>query len=209
MSKRPIPADFAEYARQPLPSLRARYGAGLTTLQSWRKAIGWQEADSRAAMASNSGAPRRARPDDFEQFQEGKPVRALEAHYRCSNAVITRWLHEIGVHRKPSANKRTGEEELKLTKLVVPTPLPRRAKASTFIKTATPDRPHIDTTRAGLAAEFLRHFGPVRRCNEIGQYDPMGNRWRRGTSSLLLNANEIIERALRLGWNDPLVRSAA
>lgn len=66
---------------------------------------------------------------------------------------------------------------------------------------AAPDHVYVDPSEAGQAAEYLRRFGPVVRCNEGGAYDPAGARWRRG--SVVLSAAEIVERARHNGWQGP------
>lgn len=74
-----------------------------------------------------------------------------------------------------------------------------RMRASGGHKPAKLPQIHRDDTAAGRAADFLRHYGPLTRCNEQGFYDPKGGCWRRG--SAILSASDVMERAHRLGFN--------
>lgn len=58
---------------------------------------------------------------------------------------------------------------------------------------------HRDNSVAGQAADYLRRFGPVVRCNAKGRYDENGTHWRRNAS--ILTADEIIERAEANGFD--------
>jgi hypothetical protein len=97
----------------------------------------------------------------------------LRAHYHRGGSTIDRWLKETGVMWRRKLP-------------VVPVRVPRK------IITA-------NVNRASHAADFLRRFGPVVRCNSTGTFDPRGDHWRRG--SKVLCADEIIARAERQGFN--------
>ena len=56
-----------------------------------------------------------------------------------------------------------------------------------------------DTSLVGQAADYLRRFGPVVRCDDKGRYSGNGTHWRRGASILM--ADEIIERAEANGFD--------
>lgn len=49
-----------------------------------------------------------------------------------------------------------------------------------------------------MAADFLRRFCPVSRCDAAGKYDPRGRYWRIGDA--VLAEADIIARATRKGW---------
>jgi hypothetical protein len=108
----------------------------------------------------------------------------LEARYSVGVETIRRWRLECGVPLQPRVPR-----QKKL--------LPFKQNAYT---TAPIDRAHRDDSLAGQAADYLRRFGPVIRCNAAGRYDPNGDRWLRGSS--LLTADEVIERAEFNGWRN-------
>lgn len=60
---------------------------------------------------------------------------------------------------------------------------------------------------AGEAAEYLKKYGPVTRCNEAGRFDPKGSMWRRG--STVLTDDEVIERAVAKGFDREAWRKLA
>lgn len=55
-----------------------------------------------------------------------------------------------------------------------------------------------DLTLAGQAADFLRRFGSVYRCDVTGKPNSKGTRWKRNYS--VLTDDELMHRARRLGW---------
>jgi len=140
--------------------------------------------------------PRADCPADFAENWQKMSQRELVVLYSRSLRTIARWCDENNLYRPKAYNI----SKPRVEKAPKPVKAKKHAKPlkSTYLQTAAPDRPHVDPTPAGQAAEFLRQFGPVIRCNERGQYDPAGNRWRRG--AFLLTADEIIQRAQRNGW---------
>jgi hypothetical protein len=55
-----------------------------------------------------------------------------------------------------------------------------------------------DMSRAGMAADYLRRFGPIWRCDSRGTQLSDGAFWRRNMA--VLTDDEVIERAQHLGW---------
>lgn len=192
-----MPADFAEHAYETVAALKKRYAVPHEYVREWRNELGIS-----GRMVHERACALKSRlkkmPEGFAEYQEGRSQRELAKHYGFAVATIQRFLTELGIDRMAVyAAERASKGKVKPEARVVE--LPQRPKASTFTLTAV-DRPYVDPTRVGQAAEYLRRFGPVVRCDEQGRYDPAGNRWRRGSS--LLNADEIIQRAVRNGWRD-------
>jgi hypothetical protein len=161
----------------------------------------------------------RVLPPDFAEHAIQESNVALMERYNCCGDIITRWRKESGV-----LSKRVGR-----TPMSVPTGfhmvaatltkkelrqrygLSHKAINRLLEETGTAARrvllkpepllpqPGRDLTRATMAADYLRKFAAVTRCNERGQFDPKGAHWRRGPA--VLCADEIIARALRQGWN--------
>ena len=158
-------------------------GASRKTVGNWRERLGVPR--NPLVKGGSYAAPV---PEGFEELQAGKSIKELARILKASPHTVRRWLRATGLYdgRVIECAPRQRHQ------------LTRAPMKSTFIQTATPDRPHIDRSPAGQAAEFLRRFGPVQRCNEQRQYDPAGNYWLRG--GFRLNADEIIQRAERLGW---------
>lgn len=135
-------------------------------------------------------------PADFAEMWKTKSQRELAEHYGRSTSTINTWSKRLGLwHQRGAHIVREAPEAL---------PVPKPAKPLRIVKrnayqTAPVDRAFRDTSHAGQAADFLRRFGAVYRCNERGGADANGSRWRRG--SAILTSADIIERAERLGWD--------
>ncbi|MDY7525510.1 hypothetical protein [Sphingomonas sp. 10B4] len=56
-----------------------------------------------------------------------------------------------------------------------------------------------DMTAVGQVADYLRRWGPVFRCNKVGQADPRGTHWRRGLA--ILTDVELTDRAVAKGYD--------
>jgi hypothetical protein len=171
---RKAPADFAEHAHETNIELARRYRAGASVLKRWRSELGVVVRDPHAQAPI---------PDGFGLVAPTMTRSQLSNHYQRSDPVIRRWLSECGARARKAAPESQARS--------IPTIGGR--------KHGKIDRPHLNTTRAGQAADFLRQFGPVIRCNAAGQYHQHGDHWRRG--STILCADEVIARAQRLGFN--------
>ena len=172
-----IPDDFAERAAvMSNEALRAHYKRGTKIIARWRRQSG-----VRARKGCRIGGPTNKLPipDGFAAIAPTKSKRQLGIQFGVANSVISRWCMEAGVRSGTHQIERAGGGS------------DRYFNRSIYS--------HRDMTRAGMAAEYLRRFGPVKRANARGVYDPKGDYWWRGSS--LLTADEIIERALRNGWN--------
>ncbi|NYD88777.1 hypothetical protein [Sphingomonas melonis] len=185
-----MPADFPQHYRESLRLLHVRYpGVGDGTFTRWRQELG----------GLNLVPP----PSDFAEKWAEKTNAALCGHYRRGWNTIARWSKELGLVRP--------------VRLPAPRAVPARKKRVTvdFVRSARersgppPQRPNAyqaatmtrairDMSPAGQAADYLRRFGPVVRCDERGRYNENGTHWRRG--STVLTAADVIARAEFNGW---------
>lgn len=123
---------------------------------------------------------RRPVPDGFMSILRRTGSHGAAQHYHASLATVTRWRREIEL--KPQARMKKGIGQSRTDRGFVARPLIQIR----------------DMTLAGQAADYLRRFGSVYRCNEVGNAVTKGTHWRRGFS--VMDDNELIRRAERLGW---------
>jgi len=133
-------------------------------------------------------------PDDYAERWAVLSNKQLAAHYRKSGATVGVWNKLLGLVRP--TGKHVNPKPAK-------TAPPKTITSATVKRWPAHHKPapmvsNRDVTQAGLAADFLRRFGPVVRCRADGRYDERGTHWRRG--STVLTADEVIERAQRNGW---------
>lgn len=173
---RPVPEGFAHYAAtETVAQLTKRYAAGTKAIARWRRETGAATPARRPRLVSPA-------PNDLAECARRMNISKLAEHFGCARVTVRKWLMETGASADTSF--RRGLPNLGAM---------GRPKAA-------PITQNRDTSRAGQAADFLRQFGPVIRCNASGHYDPKGNHWRRRSSNILC-ADEIIARAVRNGWN--------
>jgi hypothetical protein len=104
---------------------------------------------------------------------------ALMRHYGRSYEVVVRWLAETGLTAQkyvPVYNR----------------PRLRYVRSPGHSNIAPVKR---ETTAEELAADVLRRFGPVYRCDEKGLAAQYGKLWRFG--NIILDGDELIARAAR------------
>lgn len=171
-------ADAAEMTSR---QLMEKYGVSGATLHRWRGQLGLSAPSWRQPV-----------PDGFRDLAPTMTMAALVAHFGRAERTVRRWCNEVGV--MPARAVR------------VYTPRPAR-ETSGWKHPVAISNVRRDYTQAGQAADFLRKFGPVVRCNPGGGYHPDGKHWRRGSS--ILTADEIIDRATRNGWNPDAWRQVA
>lgn len=175
--KRPAPADFRENAPVERNAQLAKR-YGVSMVTIVR----WRkETGIRGIDGSYQPHPV---PENFAQIAKGMRLYEARIYFGNSDSVLKRWCAETGIRFRVSAQ------------------VISRA-------TATPIE-HYDSrdmSRAGMAADHLRRFGPVFRCDAEGRALPDGFFWRRG--SFILSDDEIIERAVRLGWDENAWRMVA
>jgi hypothetical protein len=180
-ARRGVPEDFGEWASvETVLQLIKRYCCGTATVTRWRRELGLKPVRSRQKKPT-------AIPDGFALVAPVTTMRELKQRYGKGKTTIWKWCQIAGVQPRTVAVSRT--QQVRPAR----NPAPAGRKLNPF------DGPHRDTTRAGMAADYLRKFGPVVRCDAAGRFNPTGNHWRRG--STILCADEVIARAIRNGWN--------
>lgn len=168
----PVPADFSVNAqRETVDLLMKRYQVGTEKIARWRRECG---------LSVVRAIPI---PEGFADAAPTLTVAQMEERYGVTRVTINKWCLQFGVKPAPGVRGPAGVPSLGAMGRAKPAPLNQ----------------HRDTSRAGQAADYLRQYGPVIRCNPAGHYDPKGNHWRRG--STVLCADEVIARAIRNGWN--------
>ena len=137
-------------------------------------------------------------PTDLREKWEVMSTRALAAHYGRSVGTVSAWCHRSGLVRDQSWRSPSFRSKPKPE--AVPTPItaekPAPFRRGTQRKPDYRNAPTItvrDLSVVGQAAEYLRRFGSVYRCDERGVATPTGTFWRRG--SAILSDAELIERA--------------
>lgn len=182
--KRPMPRDFAEKAATlNRAQLCKHYQAGTQTVTGWYQTAG---------ITLNGPVPR-----PLPEGYRGKTINmlgtAVEAHYGVSKWIRRQWDKQCGLDRSESAPRLRSASNFRRTKPSAPVNISEMGR-----RVALFQEPKRDCTRAGLAADYLRRFGPVVRCDATGRYREDGDHWRRG--STVLSPDEVIGRAERLGW---------
>lgn len=171
---KPAPVDFAHFAAiETVDLLMKRYSCGTALITRWRREV---SGDGPKIRPSRETKPM---PDGFALVAANLTERELRERYGISKHTVHKWCARAAVSPR------------KATRPVVSLGAMGRPKAA-------PMGQNRDTSRAGMAADFLRKFGPVVRCDATGRFNPTGDHWRRGPS--VLCADEIIARALRNGW---------
>lgn len=156
---------------------------------TWRNGIKWEP---RPLVDPKDSVPR-----DFPRLYMERSYKDLCFTYSRSVSTIKKWAALLGLRKKRQSMGRA--PRVRRPTLYAPRNVRTTAAWRPTLTGKQPiDRPHRDETPAGQAADYLRRFGPVIRCNAQGQYDQYGDHWLRGSS--ILTADEIIDRAERNGW---------
>lgn len=197
---RKLPDGFRLHAAtESNAALAARYSCSVSMIGRWRR-----EAGIASTFLSHPTGPRAAKrpiPHDFAQMAAAHGTKRLGQIYKASDETIRRWRKATGAYYvKPASQPRESR--------------PPRRKAVDFQRQAPSRRspvvwkgppakpmPPRDTTLEGQAADVLRAYGPVYRCNEIGRPDCADDRkqfWRYG--NVVLTPDELLQRAAAKGW---------
>lgn len=119
-------------------------------------------------------------PGDFLAVLRRFGSQGAAQHYRASLATITRWRRELKL--EPQARMKRGIGQSRPDRGFTPRPMVQNR----------------DMSLAGQAADYLRRFGSVYRCDETGSPKPKGTHWRRNYA--VLSDEQLIARAEKLGW---------
>ena len=123
---------------------------------------------------------KRARPADFLETLRKLGSQGAARHYRASLGTVTRWRRELEL--KPQARMKRGIGQSRSDRGFMPRPLLQNR----------------DMSLAGQAADYLRRYGSVYRCDDLGKPMAKGSHWRRNYA--VMSDDELIQRAERLGW---------
>lgn len=126
-------------------------------------------------------AMRKPPPDDLAIILRKLGSCGAAKHYGSSLSTVTRWRREIGL----MPHERTRYRQ--------PTFRPQMFKLAPLLVVR-------DYTSVGQAADFLRKFGPVSRCEADGQYPKRGNGTCWNRNGYILSDDELMAKARRLGW---------
>lgn len=171
--------------------LIAYFGVSAPTISRYRSRYGIP------APRQSTGHRGDAPPADFADLAPTMTMQGLCEHYGCSEWMITQWLRACEVQTRGRIYNRTASY-----KRVLPMIADRAGRSFNPRLHA-----HHDDTLAGRAADHLRRFGPVIRCNSGGRYDPKGDHYLRG--STVLSRAETVERAIAKGFDPEAWRRVA
>lgn len=168
-----IPDDFVEVApRHTRRELKRIYGVGSDRLASWLRQTG------ASSLNANTVRPLRPVPDDFAEVAPTMARYRLRDHYSTDIGIIDRWLAETGL--KPG--RALPAQRIRHIGMTF---RPRTTLASDNRQYGVHDQ----------AADLLRKYYPVYRCDERGRANPKGKLWRAGNS--LIDGDELLARADR------------
>lgn len=180
---RPLPKRLA----LPVPANFADHAHQLSEVLERRYEVGrstiarWRRA---VGMPGRTEFKAKAIPDNFAAVAPTLTMAEARAMFGVADELLRRWEASTGA---------------KLRRLRVVTHPAGRLKM---------DRDNRrDMSRAGLAADYLRRFGPVFRCDQHGKPSEKGTHWARGR--YVLTDAEIIDRAVRNGWQPDAWRAVA
>lgn len=179
----PFPANIDELlARMSDKALAAELGCAKSTIHRMRKERGVYMLHE---FKGSGGKALKPMPADFASRADGMTLGEICVAFDCSVQTARRWRKEAGL-----GPAKTG--------YAPGTAIVRRARQPANhpwrSKKAPVDRAYVDTSLVGRAADYLRRFGPVYRCNDEGRPSIGGRFWRRGGGGVLTDA-EIVERA--------------
>lgn len=179
---RPIPSDFAIVApTMPIYKLQKHYRASARVILRWLRVSG-------APRTTFTPHNKRPVPADLAERAADMHVAALAKHYCVKDETVQRWLAETGCEAARYVRPRKEQ------------PTKERAHSEgRVLQLRAMNRLNLVTIRvsddADEAADKLRRFCPVTRCDEQGRFDITGKFWRVGR--VVLTDAELIERAER------------
>lgn len=180
-SRHKVPHDLATRAQTMSGTELARhYGFSPTAMRKMLKREGVKQAE----YTGNALIPV---PDDLAARCAGMTKAELVAHYGRSDWTINRWLDETGLTAKEYVRPRA-----KPRAPVYNRPKLRYVRQPGHSNVATVKR---NVTAEDMAADVLRRYGPVYRCDEKGLAAQYGKLWRLG--NIIIDGDELIARAAR------------
>ena len=166
---RPMPDDFPEVATRlkAVARIARHYRSSRKVASRWAKDFGLP-----TYVPEPPPKPRKDMPAEFPMVAATMVKAALARRFGVSISIINRWLNETGTRAK------SPKHEAIIQGWKSDIPPPKRE------------------TDYDLAAEYLRRFMPVSRCDSRGKYDPNGFYFR--TGSTVMTFPETIARAEKM-----------
>lgn len=187
-----LPADFAERAKTMHGfALSQHYGVAPKVVRRWADEAGVTLIKGRVIPPAKGRvippAKRRECPADFAQMAAFLTYTGLCNHYNTGRSAVDRWVSETGATplvfvRKPSeAKPQAGKPSRGLYHAI--------GISSNIAAAAKPYTAH------DRAADTIRPYAAVYRCDERGKADLAGKFWRVGM--VVVTPDELLERAAR------------
>lgn len=119
----------------------------------------------------------RPMPEDFAEHAGKWTKYLLGRHYKAGNRTVDRWVAEAGIEPVRASAKTDNQ-----------------IKPDAFYYSRMAFKaPERVTSRHDFAADIIRKYTPVFRCDGNGKYNPVGKLWRVGWN--ILTGDELLERA--------------
>lgn len=180
-AKHTLPADFTKWAKVEYPKqLQERYGCGHMAIQRFAREAGVTLLNGHKIVQPKF----RPCPPDFAQVAPTMLRLQLRRHYNCGDPAIDRWCAETGVTLKTRARNEYQPQAGKLSRGLY--------HAIGISANIAASKPYTIYDRA---ADTLRRYGPVYRCNERGKQDNNGQFWRIGLT--IATPEQLLARAAR------------
>lgn len=171
---RAIPSDFAEKAKTMCRNQLVKH------YRTSDKAVGRWAAECDVHPLKVMMRPA---PADWEQLCAKHTAAELRRLLKADIKVIKRWISETDIEPVPFDLKSI---------------IPPSRKPNTLKQMGTPHKAIIRDKPRSIwddAADVLRHYGPVYRCDERGRADQKGRYWRAGM--VILTPDDLLARADR------------
>ena len=171
---RAIPSDFAEKAKTMCRNQLVKH------YRTSDKAVGrWADECGVHPLK----VMMRPAPADWEQLCAKHTAAELRRLLQADIKVIKRWIKETEIEPVPFDRKGI---------------IPPNRRPNLLKQMGTPHKAIIRDKPRSIwddAADVLRHYGPVYRCDERGRADQKGRYWRAGM--VILTPDDLLERADR------------
>lgn len=175
---RAIPSDFAQKAKTMCRNqLVKHYRTSDKVVRRWADEVG---------ISLSNGRNGHPVPEKWEELAAVNTIVDLQRMFNVDRKVIKRWMVETEIEPVPFNRKGI-------------IPVNRKPKSERAFKVmGSPHKAIIRDKPRSIwddAADVLRHYGPVYRCDEKGKADQKGRYWRAGM--VILTPDELLARADR------------
>lgn len=182
---------------EPIHVIATRHGVNRCTVSSFAARNGFTGRYVEVKQAQR----KRPMPDTFPHDAAVMSATELAAKYKCNTGKVAEWRKECGVNLSPDIAQAARREA---SRKAVQTRWGDRAKPERITVKRPPPRPAASPKRAfeqpqrdmsptGIAADYLKRFTAVIRCDVNGRPLPDGFFWRYGR--VVLTDEQLIERA--------------